>query len=220
MGRNWGRSGVRGACTAVVVGSLAAAASVVPTAAGASPAQAGPLTVSVSPSTGLVDEQVVTVSGTGLTPGGLAIAAECVTFPPPPDPPLLDGCQTSPGSGSGVADSAGNVSISVQLDAILSLAGGGVVNDCRTGFTCSFKLLDVSTGQTASQQIHFVTDAALVPGVLTVTPSTGLVDGQSVTVTGTNFDSALTLAQCTRGAGCDFAGADAASLRVAPQNGA
>src|SRR5262245_52562839 len=103
MGRSWARAWYLAAVVAAV-----AAASMVPSAAAASPAsvalpastaaraQAAAVGISVSPSTGLRDEQVVTVSGTGLTPGGLAIGAECVTFPPPPSQPLISGCQTSP----------------------------------------------------------------------------------------------------------------------------
>ena len=96
---------------------------VVPTAPPASPttvAPAGP-TVTITPSTGLADGQVVHVVLKGCPPGGTYLAAECRGG--------LGDCLHQ----SGIADATGTVSIYLKMQKVISGVYCGIEGGCSFG---------------------------------------------------------------------------------------
>lgn len=149
--------------------------------AGAPPARAAEPTVTVTPSTGLVDFQQVQVTGSGFEPNALLEVYEC-----------RGGAVTEADCDAGNADfididSSGNVvPYNMWVDARIHLPSGTAV-DCRTdpsGCQIGVGFL-VDAGQWPAAPLAFDPTAPLLPVVsATVTPSTGLVDGQVVQVRG------------------------------------
>src|SRR6201999_1001257 len=93
------------------------------------------------------------------------------------------------------ADADGTASLQVHIPSSLETAGGATI-DCTVGGACelaAWDARDFSTLATAPLRI-----APEVPGTLTVTPSTGLHDGDSVTLTGSGWpaDQYLELDEC------------------------
>lgn len=172
-------SWTRAACAV----ALAAGLTVADGAPGASqPAPPGP-TVSVTPATGLVDFQLVRVTGSGFDPGALLEYFEC------------RGGAVSEADCDGFnadfvdADAAGNVDFTVPVDARIYLPDGTEV-DCRTDPAgCEIGvgyMLDADLWPEAA--LGFDPDAPLRPVVTaTADPRTGLQDGDVVALHGENL---------------------------------
>ncbi len=148
---------------------------------GTSPARAAGPTVTVTPSTGLVDFQKVQVTGSGFEPNALLEVYEC-----------RGGAVTEADCDAGNADfididSSGNViPYNMWVDARIWLPDGTAV-DCRTDASgCEIGVgFLIDAGQWPAAPLAFDPSAPLLPPVAaTVTPSTGLVDGQVVQVHG------------------------------------
>ena len=194
------------AATAVMVVVLAAVAAPVapaiaqtastttPTTTAAAPPPAETEAIAVTPDTALTDGQLVTVDGTGFPPQEFIQVTEC------PADALPDGprCIYVDFFGAGT-DDVGAFSDPVELRAVLDF-GDGTSFDCRDGAgTC------VLRAGAASVPLSFDPSAPLEPpATLTVTPSTGLVNGQRVALEGRGFTpgTAYGIAQCA-GAGED-----------------
>jgi acetyl esterase/lipase len=167
-----------------IAGVLAATAltGVAPAGAGSENARAtaqapGP-TITVDPASGLVDGDIVAVSGAGFVSGTWIDVAQC-----PAGAPSFESCALG-NSSSAIVDAAGVFSVEVTLDARPALDGDTV--DCRTAGACVMgATTDWSNLVTAP--LGFAPDGPLLPPpTLQVTPSDGLVDGQVVTLTATD----------------------------------
>lgn len=182
-------------------------------AAGAAP---GP--TEITPSTDLVDGQVVTVTGTGYDPFQRLEVFQCVAGAVDEfDCDLRNAYEWD-------ADASGVFTFSFKLDARIYVGDprGSIFDleavDCRSAAgACIIGIgyvLDADEAQTAP--LSFDPDAPLNPPVaMTVTPDDGLVDGQILAVEGSNLtDREETFVyQCISGAepngeNCDFGGPD------------
>ena len=170
-----------------VVGVLMAAVSSIgsmpPLPAEAGGVQATSPTITVEPATDLVDAQSVSVTGSGFPaqdsvlllqcPAGAAASADC-------DPAT-----------HWTWSEDGSIEITFSLRAILRLPGTPV--DCRVDDACvlSAYAWDESVGdlrEVSHVPLQFDPAAPVhPPPTVSVAPDQGLVDGQTVTVTGTGF---------------------------------
>ncbi len=140
-----------------------------------------PLTMTVTPNTGLLNRQLVTVAGTGFDPNEEAQVVECSGTGSDPN-----GACVFSNVGDITADGSGNVS--VQLPVKRLIAGPNGLIDCATA-ACSLTLQSFQSDAFLTAPISF--DSSVPPPPLptiTATPSTGLLDRQTVTVDGINFD--------------------------------
>lgn len=132
---------------------------------------AGPAAVSLSPATGLLDGQPIDVEITGLAPGEEYLAQRCHS--------ASDGwvgCELAEGVPPLMASDQGTVAFTV--DAAQRFTGGHLFcrDRCSIGVTLSSQWAPVAhTGYTMAE------------GSITASPATDLVDGQTVTVSGTDL---------------------------------
>ncbi|HEX6248701.1 MAG TPA: neocarzinostatin apoprotein domain-containing protein, partial [Nocardioidaceae bacterium] len=142
-----------------------------------------PPTVTVVPSTDLVDGQVVAVTGTGFLAGSWVPVFQCA-----PVEPMEYGCQFVGGVEAGPD---GAVDVRVSLYARLMVWGGEerVPFDCRTSAEPCGLVVGGSAGpRTARHVLHFDPDGPLLPPpTIEVEPDTDLADGATVTVRGSGF---------------------------------
>ena len=161
--------------------------------------------LTVSPSTGLVQGDVVTVTGTGYPANSTIGVIQCKLLSS-----SVDDCNLSTLSYA-MTDASGSFSTSYSPRRILTVAGTGI--DCADAAACKLGAGDViDQDQSADAAIRF--DPAVPPPpppTLTVTPSTLLLDGQTVTVTGAGYvpNRSVGVIQCpdpalTSGANCAF----------------
>jgi hypothetical protein len=151
----------------------------------AAPAAAA-IAVTVDPSTGLVDGQPVTVTGTGFAPHASGGTAQC-SAAVGQSRDTVD-CDLST-SKTGSADDDGTASFVLRLKRVISTANGDV--DCATAAQpCVVGMGDLSdlTGSSAGMAVTFDPDAPpLPPPSVSVSPDTDLVDRQQVAVTASGF---------------------------------
>lgn len=161
-----------------------AAASLIAATLVATPGGAADLSVTVTPVADLIDGQVVHVAISGATPGNFGYAQLCAA----------DGASARcafGGSGGGVADDQGAMAFDMGLDAVFVLFDRSTV-DCRVAPGCVLDTIVSNEDGTATQAVRtvlaFRPDGPLLPPpTITVTPSTDLVDGTTVHVTGQGF---------------------------------
>ena len=185
-------------CLALVV---AGAGPVGPAAAqvlgsGSQPDRSSPaaLSIVVTPSTLLLDQQIVTIDGTGFPADATVYVLECLTGQG------LPGCdQTVLAAVS--ADVNGTFSTTAKVTRLLKV--GGTTTDCAVVGACVLGAGLPPDGTTyAAADIQFDPTQPLPPEPsITAAPDTGLVDRQLVTVTGSAFvtDQAAVF-QCVAGA--------------------
>lgn len=152
------------------------------------PGSAGGATLTVTPSTGLVDHQVVTVTGTGFVPNRRVDLEEC---PPRPEQDWCD-----PMLGAVRTDDAGAFTIDVGVTAVASDPRHDQW-DCRTGpGRCTIRAYGAVRAKAPITFDPTAPDAP--PAQATVAPATGLVDAQIVdlTVTGLLPRTGVVLQQC------------------------
>ena len=207
MDRYGGREvGTLGTLRAFIVGCLAAGlCAAAPVAA--EPAQnAAPeasVAVSVVPRTGLVDNQGITISGTGFSPGEPVYVEQCRTGRPAYlrcDDTQFDYAIVQPN---------GTFSMTFHVAAVLETVNGPW--DCRpAALRCDLRIL-TELSFSVRKSLTFVPGSPLAPNPeLAATPNTGLVDGQIVEVAGSALrpNREYTVWQCIAGAfwelGCDF----------------
>ena len=155
-----------------------------------------PPTVTADPSTGLLDGQSITVSATDFPADAAAALVECPTGTPIGDLEL--DCDASTVD-LVQADGSGAFSTSYQVTRVIEGPAGPI--DCAGPSACVLSALNLADPtQAASTPIAFE-DITIVPPVLTVTPSTALVDGQSVAITGKGFvaQQEYVLSECAAG---------------------
>ena len=170
----------------------------VPAVFSASASASGP-SITVTPSSGLVDSQLVVIAGSGFGPGPLFVF-ECRVGPAP-------ACDLARGV-TATADAGGAffVSLAVHSSFVDDIPGGaGDSVDCSVGFGCQV-VASQSMDAFAATPITFGTPP--IGPSITVTPSSGLVDSQLVVVDGSGFGPGpLFVFECRVGApACNFTG--------------
>ncbi|MDH4170635.1 MAG: neocarzinostatin apoprotein domain-containing protein, partial [Acidimicrobiia bacterium] len=172
-----------------------------------------PPAITVTPDTDLDGGDLVTVTGTGWTPG--TTVGVCQADAVPADPPE-DGCLGRIGYGAftTTADGAGEFSVPYRLRRWGFIPARASYIDCTDPATpCVMGAGDLADlGATrASAPLPFAPPPPppAVPGEIVVTPSTDLIDGETLTVDGTGFRpaAAIELYPCTSPAGfdsCDY----------------
>ncbi len=135
----------------------------------------GDPTFAVTPATNLVHRQVVSVSADNLR-GDYQGILQCVTG--------ADACaQLDFGAQTGL----GSFTTDVQVRRLLSL-GATSTHDCAIAGPCELRLFGAS-GHLASAALGFDASAPLPTPAITVSPIENLLDGQSVTITGSGFSA-------------------------------
>jgi hypothetical protein len=180
------------AAVAIILGGLVLAADVLP----ANAETVTVPTITLTPDIGLLNGQVVSLSGNGFTPGASLAAFECNG-----QATGVAGCDTSKVDPITVT-SSGTFTTSFS-------AMTGTIGDGTCGISATDSLCFVAIGTTSDA---LIVDASIAfvggPGVA-LTPSTGLSNTQSVTVAGSGFAPGDTvyaiecLATATTEAGCD-----------------
>ena len=176
-----------------------------------------PPTVSAVPSTGLLNDQKITVSGTNFTPNAPVSLSECAGTTGEESCGLVSIGGSGSGGGTGghkvagkgggggeggfgetVADASGSFSTSLEVIRMVDGIEGPV--DCAQPPGCQIIASNGAGTIQASVAISFA-DVVIVPPVMTATPSTGLEDGQTITVTGRGFSSRdeLVVSECAAG---------------------
>lgn len=149
-----------------------------------------PATLTADPSTGLLDGQKITVSGTEFAANSPVLLIECQS--------AADTVDCSGSLAEVTADSSGSFSTSYPVTRIIEGLDGPV--DCAQGSGCVITASNGDGTAQASAPIMFA-DVAIIPPVMTASPSTNLNDGQTVAVTGKGFRAGeeLGLSECAAG---------------------
>jgi hypothetical protein len=137
--------------------------------------------ITLSATTGLQDHQLVTVRGTGYTPGAPVIVIQCQTGATSG----LNCDEVSVATGS--PGLGGQFTITYPVHRILSL--GGTTFDCALKARSCFITAVNEQRQTeaASAKVSFNPKVPPVVAAIKVVPGTGLLDNSAVSVTGTGF---------------------------------
>ncbi|HET9612099.1 MAG TPA: neocarzinostatin apoprotein domain-containing protein [Acidimicrobiales bacterium] len=166
---------------------------------------APPPTLSVTPDTGLHDLASVTVEAAGLVWSDSAVVMQCAA-----DPVDEDDCDYATAASVAVT-AAGELDLDQVVLATIETFNRGPV-DCREPGSCVLAVSSDylrSPSKTATAALTFDPDAEVVVPSLAVSPGTGLVDGQIVSVTGDDFPpsgaggSWVEISQCTAEASWD-----------------
>jgi LPXTG-motif cell wall-anchored protein len=167
-------------------------------------ALAPPPTLTVTPDDQLADLQAVEVSGSGLVWSDHAVVVQCV-----PAAADIDDCDFD--TLTDVAVDAGSFTTDYLVSAVMDTGNSGPI-DCREAGAC---VLAVSSGYSTSPAksavvpLGFDPDTEVKVGTITVEPDTDLVDGQTVSVTGSGFppDRGVSFYVCATGPSeesCEF----------------
>jgi hypothetical protein len=162
-------------------------------------AQAGGPEVTASPSTGLLPGDAVTVTGTGFVPG-LYLQLWCTPDLDPSDPATMDpACRTAQQTTQITVGADGTFT----TDFTVVRATGDWFEEfvCGDGAeTCSVAVGTGEPGQAGATVVAAV-PLGLVPETLTVTPSSGVLDGQMITVEGAGLppNSSSMVLRCPNG---------------------
>ncbi len=181
------------AAVALMLGGLGLTAE----ALAASAATASVPTITVTPNIGLTNGQTISISGSGFTAGASLAAVECNGTAS-----TAAGCDTS-------AIDPVTVGSTGDIAATSFVVATGAIGNGTCGTSAADALCFIAIGTTSGT---LVADASIAfatgPGV-SVSPSTGLTNGASVTITGSNFTAgdSLYAVECletaTTEAGCD-----------------
>jgi Neocarzinostatin family len=165
---------------------------------GASAATSAVPSITISPSIGLTNNQEVTITGTGFAPNEASlVAVECNATAT-----SVTGCNTSAPDPLTVSATGGFTSTFYVLTGTV---GNGSCGTSAANAACVISIGSATTGALVAYSLF---SFATGPGVA-VSPSTNLANGQSVTITGSDFtpgDSVYAvecLETATSEAGCD-----------------
>ncbi|HEY6534180.1 MAG TPA: enediyne antibiotic chromoprotein [Acidimicrobiales bacterium] len=162
-----------------------------------------PPTITATPSTGLVQGDVVELVGAGFTPNASVVVLQCLASASP------DQCDSS-NLQFFPADGSGGFTRSVTPLRIIYV--GNTAHDCALE-ACVLAAGSIPEGALQTEvSIQFDPNVPPPPPpTITVTPAQGLQDGQTVTVTGVGFqpNSFISVVQCGNpsqdtGANCDL----------------
>ncbi len=165
-----------------------------------------PPTITVTPATGLVDGDTVTVAAQGFTPDSQVAVLQCDQTVSPAGA----GCNTSAYK-MVQTDGTGAISTDMVVDRLLYLQAGTV--DCAVT-TCRMVVAELPYGypNTSADLAFDPSVPPPPPPTLVADPSTGLQEEQTVTLHGSGFprNRSLGVAQCLTGDespdGCDLQG--------------
>lgn len=149
--------------------------------------------ITVTPDTGLVDEQAVAVEVSGLTPNTEFEVLQCSNAAVPAEGRCARAGVADPGLDGVRSDAGGSISENGVVQAVIEEVDGQSY-DCRApSASCAIVVLDgegdfASRPVLAAATLAFAADGPIAPVTLTVTPSTNLRDGQFVHFEGTGFD--------------------------------
>src|SRR4051794_23283329 len=138
-----------------------------------------PPTLLAGPTTDLVEGQSVALFGGGFVPSGQVLVAECLT------PSSMQNCVLV---GNVAADAKGSFITTVQVHRSVAQLPFGITDCAAAADTC--RLVTVSSSDYDFEQevaLDFDPSGPLPTGSITVTPGSGLVQFQTVTVAGTGF---------------------------------
>jgi hypothetical protein len=187
--------------TAMVLRAMALATLVVLSQSGVA-AAAGSVTASANPSSDLLDGQTITLSGTGFDPAAQVGMAECLTGATGTAQCDLAGLRFT------TTDASGSLSSQFTVTRVINV--GGVLTDCATPNACVLGLEQTDNAAVSVSVPLSFEDVPIVAPVVTVDPSSGLLDAQAVAVEGSGFTPGATIAllECPAGSvlvsGCDF----------------
>ena len=177
----------------------------------------GPITfvsgpsLTVTPSTGLTNSQKVVLTGSGITPGASLAAVQCIAAAT-----SAAGCTTSPVL---ITANADGTLPSTSFTVVTGAVGTGTCGTSTADAKCAIAVATTTGTPEANASITFAVASATAPS-LTVTPSTGLKNGQAVAVTGAGFtpSDSVYIIEClttaTSSAGCNVAGATPAKVNA------
>ncbi|KAA0232225.1 MAG: hypothetical protein JJLCMIEE_02795 [Acidimicrobiales bacterium] len=152
--------------------------------------------VSVDPATGLVDRQIARFSADGIDVDYIPMAIQCAS-----GALTIEDCDRS--TLQIVEVVGGSASGSFLVESLLDLVDGRRI-DCRNPLTPCALLVGGSyeVDEYGQAGLSFAPGGELAEPAITVTPSTGLVDAQSVSVRGERFHpgAPVGIAQCRAGA--------------------
>ena len=159
-----------------------------------------PRTISVVPALDLGARQLVTVTGSGFLPDSPVALTECDSGP------ARFGIAFCVGSDQTRSDAAGNITTTAIVRKLLS-QGFGTPTDCSlTVGACVLRVgtpgIAADPTESTDAPLGFDPDSGPTPHPpVTVSPTTGLVDGQTVNVEGSGFtaDSLIGIAMCRAG---------------------
>jgi hypothetical protein len=203
---------------AASLNDLSASAAAALSFSGTAPPPPPPASLTVAPSTGLLDRQLVQVTGSGLPPNNSVQVVECKRKSPSSDDPAL--CDFSAAVYSEV-DGSGHLGASLSVKRVITIKQVRV--DCALAASgCEVRAVPF-VGPPARAPIAF--DASQPPPpapTLVARPNQALIDRQSIDVDGAHFtpNTQVGVIQCRgdnvspTGAGCDFS-----TLRYAPTDG-
>jgi hypothetical protein len=148
--------------------------------------------LSATPHSGLLDGQNIKVTGSGFAPGGFVLLLECQTGATDES-----GCDFDVAGGAGQPDASGAFTTTVTVSRLIE--PDATVIDCATPGACV--LAAISDDGDSIQVDTPITFKKVPLPSLVVSPSKGLADGQTVTVTGAHFPpgSEPTLTECPAG---------------------
>ncbi len=155
--------------------------------------------VMVTPDSGLLHDQVVTVAGNGFTPGASIGIVECRVGATDESGCDLSTVRTTSADVSGAWSVAFTVRRELQI-------GSGIVNCVPEGCTIGAANTNNIGGEKAGMALHFANVPPPPPPALTVSPATGLVHRQVVSVSGSGFDAnqPVFVSQCVQNStGCN-----------------
>ncbi|MDH3705120.1 MAG: neocarzinostatin apoprotein domain-containing protein [Acidimicrobiia bacterium] len=163
-----------------------------------------PPSITVTPNTELDGGDIVTVTGTNFTPS--STVGMCQADAVPYDP-LIDGCRSGTGGAvSASVDANGEFSIDYRVLRWAFIPGRGAFIDCTDPATpCVIGVAEIDqnqepVGPTVTESLSFATPPPPpgTRGTITVTPSVDVMDGETLTVTGTGFraDANIELYPC------------------------
>ncbi len=147
--------------------------------------------VSVTPDTGLADLQVVTMTGTGFAKNASIATLQCRPGATGPE-----GCDLATLTYL-TADASGSFTTKRAVHRLVGIGGTNI--DCATPNACVLAAANISNyAESNGVVLGFDRSKPLVKPSVTVTPSTGLVDHQLVTITGSGFTplATVTVTQC------------------------
>ncbi len=149
-----------------------------------------PPTLEVSPASGLGDLDEVTVTGSGFEPFSFVSLDQCVNG-------ACFGNETAAST-----DASGNLSTTFRVRRVVETYGGPA--DCATDFDCALAVqvrTDFGENTRIDTALDFDPALPVVPREITVSPSTGLRDGQDLTITasGVSPNRFLSITQCVAG---------------------
>ena len=174
--------------------------------------------ITVTPHTALMDHQLVEVDGTGFSPSTSVSIAQCVTHPPAGTFPA---CDYATSRYVTVADDGTFQAPNFALERIQTVyTDNGLLKiDCAaTAGRCDIEVESSGFGTSApvSVPLSFNPNVAPIVAHVQLSPSSGLRDLQSITVTGSGFTPgvAVNVAECAVKSALLFASCDYTNSRA------